>query len=157
MSHHSIFLSTPMMPKCSWNFSHQQQSAAQPYRVRLICFFSPCSSVKHHYIFITRRQMTETEREEEIWTRQQRRNSSGVFLWDIWLHCLNLPFIYCLVVKTQLCNSYKWTFDLTIHDLIGTLDVPQTSSLWLGGLWERLNLEFNSLKPLWVSILSFFC
>lgn len=105
--------------------------------------FSPCSSVKHHYIFITRRQMTETEREEEIWTRQQRRNSSGVFLWDIWLHCLNLPFIYCLVVKTQLRNSYKWTFDLTIRDLIGTLDVPQTSSWGLGGVWERLRLEVD--------------
>lgn len=33
-----------------------------------------------------------------------------------------------LLQKTQLYNSCKWTFDLTIHNLIGILDVPLTSS-----------------------------
>lgn len=37
-------------------------------------------------------------------------------------------FYLSLLEKTQLHKSCKWTFDLTIHNLIGTLDVPQTSS-----------------------------
>lgn len=85
------------------------------YTLRQISFFH--SSIEHHYIFITRCRMTEMERESEgerkRWTSQQHRNTAGVSLTDIWLHCLNLTFICCRQ-NSQLYKSCKWTFDLTI-------------------------------------------
>lgn len=68
-----------------------------------------------------------TERERERRTRQQHSNSSGVSL--RYLIALFKPaFHLVLLQKTQLYKSCKWTFDLTIHNLIGILEVPQTSS-----------------------------
>lgn len=69
-----------------------------------------------------------TKRERERWTSQQHRSPSGVSLWDIWLRCLNLPFIYCCDRKLNFTRAAKWTFDSTIHNLMGILEMPQTYS-----------------------------
>lgn len=101
-----------------------QQSAAQLDRLRHE-FFHP--SFKHHYIFITRRQMTETERERDM---NQAATPHSVWCLSLrYLIALFKPTFYLsMLEKTQLHKSCKWTFYLTIHNLIGTLDAPQTPS-----------------------------
>lgn len=93
------------------------------HRLGQISFFH--SSIKHHYIFITRRQMTETESEGERRSRQQHRRPSGVSL----SVCHFKPDFHPLLLqKTQLYKSSKWIFDLTMLHLIAILEVPQTYS-----------------------------
>lgn len=71
--------------------------------------------------------MTETEREREM-----NQATTPQLVWCLsarYLIALFKPaFHLVLLQKTQLYKSCKWTFDLTIHNLIGTLEVPQTSS-----------------------------
>lgn len=103
---------------------HNKYKRVQSYRLRQIFFHS---SIKHHYIFITRRQMTETERKGEI---NQPTTPQPVWCLSArYLIALFKPAFHLLLLqKTKLYKSCKWTFDLTIHNLIGILEVPQTNS-----------------------------
>lgn len=71
--------------------------------------------------------MTETEMEQDT-----NQAATTRLVWCISLRYLialfKTAFYLMLLEKTQLCKSCKWTFDLTMHNLIGTLDVPQTSN-----------------------------
>lgn len=97
----------------------------QLYRLRQIFFFH--SSIKHHYIFITRRQMTETKREREM---NQPTTPQPVWCLSVqYLIALFKPAFHLLLLqKTQLYKGRKRTSDLTIHNLMGILEVPQTYS-----------------------------
>lgn len=98
---HGTFFVILMMQNCfeSPSLKHNKRPKECSYTDSEKSFFH--SSVKHHYIFITRRQMTEAEREREM--NQAGNNTAtrlvSLSLWDIWLHCLNLPFIKCCYRK----------------------------------------------------------
>lgn len=71
--------------------------------------------------------MTETER-----GREMNQATTPQLVWRVsqrYLIALFKPASrLVLLSKTQLYESCKWTFDLTLHNLIGVLEVPQTSS-----------------------------
>lgn len=70
--------------------------------------------------------MTETEKE-----RDMNQAATPQLVWCLSLRYLIAPskpaFYLMLLEKTQLYKCCKWTFDLTMHNLIVTLDLPQTS------------------------------
>lgn len=71
--------------------------------------------------------MTERERE-----RDEPGNNTATRLVSLsvrYLIALFKPAFHLLLLKkTQLYKRCKWTFDLTIHNLIGILEMSQTPS-----------------------------
>lgn len=71
--------------------------------------------------------MTQTKRESEM---NQPTTPQHVWCLSVrYLIALFKPAFHLLLLqKSQLCKGHKWTFDLTIHNLMGILEVPQTYS-----------------------------
>ena len=65
--------------------------------------------------------MTGTE-----WEREMNQQQLSGFSLRYLIALFKPDFHPLLLQKTQLYKKCKWTFDLTVHHLIGILEVPQT-------------------------------